>query len=203
MNLKNDEIKPTEQEIEVLADIMRKQLEETRMVKCYDWAEEILKAGYTRSPTSTEKRLGPCTCDQSHAKTVRRVMEGIWQCPRCGGVGTVKRSTEPTMQPLNEEAIKACLEEGWKCAIVAIPKYMQDELTGWFARFLYEAKFHAPVRVPENHMLVKREDLIKLFELSGKLGSNMQSYGKAVVEFEKHLLSLVDDLSKQGETLAQ
>lgn len=50
-----------------------------------------------------EKDVKPCDCNNSHAKTVRRITDEIWQCPRCGGVGSVKVKTiDRNLLPLSE-----------------------------------------------------------------------------------------------------
>src|SRR3990167_6519379 len=44
-----------------------------------------------------EKKLHDCSCNNEGAnlaRTVRKITDEIWQCPRCGGVGTVNGSTE-------------------------------------------------------------------------------------------------------------
>jgi ribosomal protein L37AE/L43A len=37
-----------------------------------------------------EPILKPCLCPKNEAKTVKRITSQIWQCPRCGGLGSIK-----------------------------------------------------------------------------------------------------------------
>lgn len=60
--------------------------------------ENAIKAWNTR-PFDNFK---PCLCSKSEAKTVKRITSQIWQCPRCGGLGSI---SEPAVVPLNEKEL--------------------------------------------------------------------------------------------------
>lgn len=120
---------------------------------CGVWPkDDKYSCGYT-SPASTEKLHG-CTCEPNDAKTVRKVTDEIWQCPRCGGLGTV--STEK--EELREEAFKA---EVFK-VMLSNPEYMN--LPDYYVKQIaWEAvkKFTPPIPSVESI-----EDIIKLHSLS-------------------------------------
>ena len=39
--------------------------------------------------TRPSDNLKPCLCPKSEAKTVKLITSQIWQCPRCGGLGSI------------------------------------------------------------------------------------------------------------------
>ncbi len=48
-------------------------------------------------------QLKPCLCPKREAKTVKLITSKIWQCPRCGGVGSI---IEPVVSVPSVEQIE-------------------------------------------------------------------------------------------------
>lgn len=71
------------------------------------------------------KMIKECQCDNSGARTVKKVFEGLWQCPRCEGLIVNKRtrpeeSQATKLRELNEAEVNRVLESAHKCSGVKV-----------------------------------------------------------------------------------
>ena len=87
------------------------------------------------------EELKPCLCPKSEAKTVKRITSQIWQCHRCGGVGSI---SEPEVSVPTKGKILGVLMDSnfygkiyYFCRTEDFSKDVEEFVNNLYALFTY------------------------------------------------------------------